>query len=56
MPANSLLFKPSVTQPFSQTPYDLNSKLLVRTEARWHIGMSSASHRELLLGAMVLSS
>ena len=25
----SLLFKPSVTQPISQTPYDLNSKLLV---------------------------
>ena len=25
----SLLFKPSVTQPISQTPYDLNSELLV---------------------------
>ena len=30
MPANSLLFKPSVTQPISQTPYDLNNELLVR--------------------------
>ena len=30
MPANSSLFKPSVTQPISQTTYDLNSKLLVR--------------------------
>ena len=29
MPANSSLFKPSVTQPFSQTPYDLNNELLV---------------------------
>ena len=26
----SLLFKPSVTQPISQTPYDLNNELLVR--------------------------
>ena len=26
----SLLFKPSVTQPVSQTPYDLNNELLVR--------------------------
>ena len=30
MPSNSLLFKPLVTQPISQTPYDLNSKLFVR--------------------------
>ena len=30
MPANSSLFKPSVTQPISQTPYDLNNELLVR--------------------------
>ena len=28
--ANSSLFKPSVTQPISQTTYDLNIKLLVR--------------------------
>ena len=26
----SSLFKPSVTQPISQTPYDLNNELLVR--------------------------
>ena len=30
MPGNSSLFKPSITQPISQTPYDLNNKLLVR--------------------------
>ena len=30
MPANSSLFKPSVTQPISQTPYDLNNQLLFR--------------------------
>ena len=30
MPNNSSLFKPSVTQPISQTPYDLNKELLVR--------------------------
>ena len=30
MPTISLLFKPSVTQPISQKPYDLNNELLVR--------------------------
>ena len=29
MPGNSLVFKPSVTQPTSQTTYDLNNELLV---------------------------
>ena len=29
MPDNSLLFKPLVMQPISQTTYDLNSELLV---------------------------
>ena len=28
MPSNSLLFKPSVKQPISQTPFDLNTKFL----------------------------
>ena len=34
MLANSSLFKPSVTQPICQTPYDLNNKLLVRYSSR----------------------
>ena len=43
MPGKSSLFKPSVTQPISQTPDDLNNELLV--------GYSSHGlNNELLVG------